>query len=77
MRLVIPFWAIWTWQTLRLLTKRFSLYCGIVGRRWHVGRIGPRTAWQVACVVHPWENRWNGALDGRKGGEKNNPFFDL
>ena len=55
------------WQTLRLLGRRCGLYGVIVGRRWTVGRLGPWTAWQVVQRVLPWEDRWNGALDGRKG----------
>ena len=57
----------WCWQTLRLLGRRICLYGVIVGRRWTVGRLGPWTAWQVVQRVLPWEDRWNGALDGRKG----------
>ena len=41
--------ARWCWL------RRCQLFVGIVGRRWGDGcRIGPRTAWQVACIV---ENR--------------------
>jgi hypothetical protein len=41
--------------------RRLALFCGIVGRAWHVGWISPRCAWRVCAAVHPWgekRTRW-------------------
>ena len=46
------------WQTLWLLTQRLCLYVSIVGRPgWPVGRVRPGTAWRVAKIIYPWEDR--------------------
>lgn len=42
-------------ELLRLYWQRLGCWCGLVGRDWY-GRIGPVTAWRVACSIHPLED---------------------